>query len=219
MEGYKPDTSVLERMKQVRFVAFVGPTASGKSTLIREVIRAELGCAMVRTTTSRAPRPGEAEGEELAFRSRAEMEARVKRRDYVQVAPILLDHLYATAPEDYSTEAVAMMPVIAAAVPAFRAIPFASFQVLYVLPSSVTVWRERIANHQFTPEQLQKRMHEARLSLHFACSERDIIFVINDSIQDATAVCIRALQQLPIDAEYQARARGLAATLRAQLAG
>lgn len=213
MEEYTPNTEVLERMKQVRFVAFVGPTAAGKSTLIREIINADPIFSMVRSTTSRPPRPSEASKGEFAFRSREEMQARITNKEYVQVAPIVLDHLYATAPEDYSTKGIALMPVVSAAIPAFRKIPFESFCVVYVLPPNDAVWQERIVKHGFDQQHLQKRMQEAARSLQFALCESNVRFVINDSLADATIRCTRIAQGIPLDEHYEARARKLAEEL------
>ena len=184
---YKPNPGVLERLKQVDFVAVVGPTASGKSTLIQAAVRQDPRLHMVRSTTSRLPRPQEIGSGELHFLSRDQMLARIEKGEYVQVAPTVLGDLYATAPEDYYADGVSLMPVVSVAVPVFRSLPLASFRIVYVLPPDYASWQARISSHHFTPEQLQKRLNEAAVSLRFGLDEPACVFLVNDDLEQAVA--------------------------------
>jgi guanylate kinase len=203
---YRPNQAVLDRLKQVDFVAFVGPTASGKSTLIYEICQRDPAFSMVRSTTSRSPRPGEIERDEFHFRTREEMQARINRGEYVQVAPMLLEYLYATAPEDYSTKGIAVMPVVSASIPDFRALPFASFRLLYILPPSYEVWQQRVVQHGFDPAQLGKRLAEARQSLQFALTDTETIFIVNGDLAATADQCIRAARGGQVGNQQTARA-------------
>lgn len=194
MEGYTPNEQVLARLNGVHFVAVVGPTAAGKSTLIREALARNNSLHVVRNNTSRPPRPGEEGGIEYRFHTREEMLERIKRREYVQIAPVVLEHLYATAPEDYSAQGISLLPVLSAAVPVFRSLPFASFRIVYVLPSDFTLWQERIAEHNFSAEQLRKRLKEAADSLNFASTEPDISFVMNGTLADSVNEFVRVVK-------------------------
>lgn len=214
---YRPNPAVLERLKQVHFVAVVGPTASGKSTLIQSAVQRDPGVHMVRNNTSRAPRPHEIGTGEYNFPSRAEMEARIEQGEYVQVAPTVLGDLYATAPEDYAADGVSMLPVISVAVPIFRELPFASFKIVYVLPPDYASWQARISSHHFTPEQLQKRMAEAVVSLKFGLSELDCLFLVNDELEQATSLFGELIHGGPLSAalkKMQREGRELARSLR-----
>src|SRR5690349_300317 len=92
--AYQPALSVLERLKQVDFVAVVGPTAVGKTSAIKAAIQKWPQIHMVPNTTSRAPRAGEQQGVDYYFRTQQEMEERIARGEYVQVAPQLFGYLY-----------------------------------------------------------------------------------------------------------------------------
>jgi guanylate kinase len=184
-ELYRPAPHVLDRLKQVTFVAVVGPTAAGKTTLIREALKREPSIHLVLNNTSRAPRPDEQEGIDFRFETRASMEERIARGEYVQVAPSVFGDLYATAAEDYSLDGVSVLPVLAKAMPVFRQLPFKQVGVIYVLPPDFEAWQQRIVQHSFTADKLATRMAEARQSLQFALDDGDARFVINGDLLTA----------------------------------
>ncbi|MBT8224874.1 MAG: hypothetical protein HKP61_08325, partial [Dactylosporangium sp.] len=181
-ERYRPAPEVLRRLATVDFVAVVGPSAAGKTTLIREATRREPGLRLVLNNTSRDPRPDEREGVDYRFETRRRMEERIHRREYVQVAPSVFGDLYATAAEDYATDGVALLPVLADAMPGFRALPFRSSHTLYVLPATWEAWWPRLMRRQFNAEVLAGRLAEARRSLEFALDDTDARFVLNDDL-------------------------------------
>ncbi|HEU4914324.1 MAG TPA: hypothetical protein VFT16_02865 [Candidatus Saccharimonadales bacterium] len=183
---YQPNQSVLATLPKIIFVAVIGPTAVGKSTLMNAASARCPALHQIISTTSRQPRPGEEDDVDFHFRSRDEMEARIASHEYVQVAPNYTGDLYATAPEDYSTEGIAMMPVIADAMPTFQSLPFKQTRSIFILPPSWEVWQERIKSHGFAPEALEARMREAGRSLRYAIDNEDIVFVLNDDLAKAT---------------------------------
>jgi len=183
---YRPADDVLDRLNQVDFVAVVGPTASGKTTLIKAAMQREPNLHLVLSSVSRKPRPGEQDGVDYFFKTKAEMEARIDKREYVQVAPSVLGNLYASAPEDYAIDGVAVMTPIAQIMPELRALPFRTFRTIFIVPPSWEVWQQRLSRHNFSPKQLKKRLAEAKASLKFALQDAQTRFVINDSLEQAS---------------------------------
>ncbi len=181
MDGnnYRPNPAVLERLKNITFVGVVGPTASGKSTLMKGAMGREPSLHMVRNHTSRAPREGEQDRNEIFFHPRQEMEWRIARGEYVQVAPSIFGDLYATGPDDYSTEGISLLPILADAVPVFRRLPFKESRYVFVLPPNWEIWIQRINNHRFTLDMLERRLQEAEHSLAFAVSDPDIKILVD----------------------------------------
>lgn len=184
-EVYQPSPDVVRRMAQVDFVAVIGPSAVGKTTLIRAATAREFAVRLVLNNTSREPRPDEREGVDYRFRTRAEMEERITRREYVQVAPTVFVDLYATAAEDYPTEGVAVLPVLASTVPAFRSLPFGRMRTVYVLPPDPQTWHTRFERRALANDVLAKRLVEAMESLRFALADDSLVFVINDDLAEA----------------------------------
>jgi guanylate kinase len=185
--GYKPNRAALAHLSSVDFVAIVGPTAAGKTTLIRTAMAANSQVQQVLVTTSRDPRPGEQDGVDYSFRSQVEMHDRMKRGEFVQVAPSILGALYATLPEAYAKDGFSVMAVIVQAIPDFLALPFKRMRQIYILPPSWDVWKRRIDSHNFTPKQLEKRLAEAKISLTYAAVSEDVLYVKNDDLALASA--------------------------------
>jgi len=183
---YTPAAHALGHLKQVDFVAVVGPTAAGKTTLIREAILRDPTLHLVLNNTSRARRSDEKEGVDYRFENRTAMEARIAKGEYAQVAPTLFGDLYATLATDYSSDGVAVLPVLADAIPSFRALPFKSMRSLFVLPPDWGTWQHRVGLHNFPPDKLVKRLAEAHHSLAFALADTDTVFVISRDGPQAT---------------------------------
>jgi guanylate kinase len=182
---YRPNEAVLEKLRGIDFVAIIGPTAVGKTTLINALIGRHPSIQLIVTDVSRPPRPGERDGIDYHFRSRTEMLERIKRREYVNLAPSLAGDLYASHPDSYPEKGVGIMAVWADAVPYFRTLPFASFTQVYVLPPRWETLLVRIAERRFTPDQLKGRLLEIIESLQFATSEQNLAFVVNDDLEQA----------------------------------
>ncbi|HSX32105.1 MAG TPA: hypothetical protein VLF43_02495 [Candidatus Saccharimonadales bacterium] len=185
MDGsnYKPNAAVLERLKSVQFLGVVGPTAAGKSTLIKEAMAREPSFHSVRNHTSRTPREGEQDRSEYMFHPRQEMEWRIANGEYVQVAPSFFGDLYATGPDDYYPEGISVLPILADAVPIFRGLPFQQTTFIFVVPPSWDVWLRRISHHHFTLDKLELRMQEAERSLAYALADPDIKMLIDLDVE------------------------------------
>jgi guanylate kinase len=186
--NYQPTKAVLEHLKQVVFVAVVGPSGVGKTTLMQAALTADPTLHFVLTDVSRPARPGEQDGIDYNFRSREEMTKRAKERAFVQLAVHPSGDLYATRPESYSKEGINIMAVLADVLPIFRGLPFKSFKTIFIVPPSYEIWQARLnASHNLDPEQLAKRLPEAKRSLHFARTDQAVEYVVNDNFNSAKA--------------------------------
>lgn len=183
--NYRPNSAAIERLKAVNFVAVIGPTAAGKTTLLDAVKARNSAIHPVLVTMTRAPRSDEKNDVDNHFRTEQEVLGRIARQEFVQVAPRILGDIYATAPEDYATEGIAVMPVIADAMPTFLALPFKQIRQVIVLPPDAETWQRRISTRNFTPEQKAKRMAEAKRSLLYALDTAEAAYVINRDLENA----------------------------------
>src|SRR5688572_13847829 len=99
--AYTPAPHVSDHLRSVTFVALVGPTAAGKTTLIKQAVAAHPELRMLVSCVSRPPRPDEQDGVDFHFRDKPSMQARTDKGEYVTSVPGASGDIYATAPEDY----------------------------------------------------------------------------------------------------------------------
>lgn len=213
---YQPNQSVLATLPNIIFVSIIGPTAVGKTTLMNAAAARCPALHQVISTMSREPRPGEENDVDVHFRTKEEMQAKVDAQEYVTAITNTTGEIYATAPEDYSAEGIAMMPVLASAMPMFKALPFKAMRTIFILPPSWETWKQRMQSHSFTPDEFEKRMQEAGNSLRYAIDSEDIVFVLNDDLAQATLEFTQAALGASAAAN-QYKCHDLAATLLKEL--
>jgi guanylate kinase len=180
----------------------IGPSGVGKSTLIEH-----LGFSFVPTDTTREPRPGEKDGVDMNFRKDYDqLTADIKAGRFVQMAIFANGELYATKDTSYPMSGIATMPVMADVIPIFRGLGFKETISVFVAPPSYEEWMSRLKKHPVTPEQLKKRLAEARRSLIFALSDNQMHFVLNDNLDEAVRQT-RDLVDGTVDEPREATAR------------
>lgn len=222
MEGtYTPSQEVRDQLAGRHVVVVVGPTGVGKTTLIDAALKCDPAFKLIISDMSRAPRPGERDGVDANFRTREEMLARKARREYVNTTEGLNGaDIYATPPESFPVQGVGIMPLFAEVVPEFRVLPFGSFKTVFILPTNWDVWQERMDKREFDSRQRRDRLLEGVRSLEFAVYDPETILIVNDDLELAEAIFVRALQQGPIPGPLrasQSMAKKLANELLARL--
>ncbi|MCF7686848.1 MAG: guanylate kinase [Cephaloticoccus sp.] len=77
-------------------LVLAGPAGSGKSTLCERLVAAGTGFSRVITTTTRAPRPGEIDGEHYHFLTPVEFDARIAAGEFLEWAWVHGERRYGT---------------------------------------------------------------------------------------------------------------------------
>lgn len=211
-QDYRPSPQALSHLKDVDFVAVVGPTAAGKTTLIKAAIARDPRMHMLVAGTSRAPRPGEKDGADFHYGSPEAMRARAEKGDYVTLILGVSGDLYTTAPEDYPPGKTVLLATLSSAVHDFRKLPYKSFRTIFILPPSYEIWQQRLTQHGFDGPQLQRRLKEAAQSLEFGLHDNTTQFVVNDELGAATEGFLHVARGAAT-AKNQANARALAVHL------
>jgi guanylate kinase len=75
---------------------FSGPSGVGKGTLINHLRKTQKNWVFPPSCTTRAPRPGELDGETYYFITPAEFEARIEKGDFLEYAHVHGDTYYGT---------------------------------------------------------------------------------------------------------------------------
>jgi guanylate kinase len=159
------------------------PSGTGKTTLVERLVRETPGLTMSRSYTSRAPRPGEADGVDYNFISRARFEAMIAGGDLLEYADVF-GNLYGTGlAETERALAGGGDLVLVIDVQGARKVRATGFEHvgIFVLPPSFEVLEERLQRRSKDSEtQIQQRLVVAQQEVA-AVDEYDYV-VINDEV-------------------------------------
>ncbi len=210
--SYRPAQSVIDQIKRVELLIVVGPSGVGKSSLIDRT-----GIKYVPSDTTREPRAGEVDGKDMFFRDDYDnILNELSKGEFVQVAIGPAGDFYATRVDAYPKNGLATMPVVADVVPVFRQLGFKRTYTAFIVPPSYEAWMQRMDSHNLKPDQLNKRLNEAKRSFRFALNDRDTHFILNDDLDIATQQ-IKKLSAGIVDREKEELAKETAHDIYARL--
>lgn len=212
VNDYQPAPDVLKKIGNLSLLIIIGPSGVGKTTLLQNV-----DIPFVPSDMTRPSRPDEQDGRDNYFRSDYDqIISEVKNGRFVQVAISSGGDFYATRESSYPESGAAALPVVADAVPTVRNLGFKETLSVFIVPPSFEEWMSRMKTHELSEEQLSKRLAEAERSLEFALGDKDMHFVLSDTIASATAQAKAILAGNP-DAGIGKAARNKAAELLERL--
>ncbi len=164
------------------------PSGTGKTTLVERLVRDMPGIAMSRSFTSRAPRPGEADGVDYNFISRQRFESMIAAGDLLEHAEVF-GNLYGTGAAETRralTDGADLVLVID--VQGARQVRNASFEHvgIFVLPPSFEILEDRLRRRSKDSEaQIQRRLAVAQEEVSAVC-EYDYV-VVNEDLDSGVA--------------------------------
>jgi guanylate kinase len=180
---------VVEHTKTGRLVVLVGPSAVGKSTVVRCVRERLPELVFSVSATTRAPRPGEVDGRDYRFVTRAEFDTMIEKGELLEWAEI---H---GGLQRSGTPAAPVRAALAAGKPVLvevdlegaRSIRKAMSEAVLVFLAPPS-WDELVARLTArgteSPEVIERRLLTAKIELA-ACDEFDTV-IVNDEV---TAAC------------------------------
>ncbi|WP_026342891.1 guanylate kinase [Nocardia sp. BMG111209] len=172
-----------------RLVVLVGPSAVGKSTVVRCVRERLPELVFSVSATTRAPRPGEVDGRDYRFVTRAEFDTMIEQGDLLEWADIHGGLQRSGTPADPVRTAIAagkhvLIEVDLAGARSIR-ITMPEALLVFLAPPSWDVLVERLTGRGTeSPEVIERRLQTARTELA-ACDEFDTV-IVND---DLTSAC------------------------------
>lgn len=194
LEQYKPDSEVLKILARLRLLLFVAPTATGRDTIIKELLKTGHYYALT-TNTTRQPRTNngtpEKNGREYWFRTEEEMLKLITDGQLVgaavihnqQVSGIGRDQLIAA--EVDGKIAMTDIDVVGADL-IHRLKPDTT--VVFMVPLSFDIWMERLhARGDMSLDELQRRMESAERELSTALKSDYFRFFLNDTLEGTVA--------------------------------
>lgn len=209
VENYRPDQKILVDLADIRVLGTVGPSASGKTTLMKALVNTSSKFRFILDETSRSPRPNELDGKDFLFRTREEILKDLHKGELVQVAIGPNSDLYSTRLSSYPRNGIGVIALVPPAVIEFRSLPFKSFTAAFIVPYKFTVWQQWLAKQakagSWSTEKLRSRLAEAKRSYEFALADKDIRCVLNDDIDKAVNRLLQVTEHQPPADESQTR--------------
>lgn len=160
-----------------------GASGVGKSTVLKQVMEARKDLAFSVSATTRAPRPGEVDGQSYYFITKAQFEEMIARNEFLEY-DAHMDNFYGT-PEGQLEEKLAKGNVI------LDIEPNGAFQVrkrredavlIFIAPPSLEELERRLRSRGDTPEE-QIKLRLARVQWEVEQSRQYNYTVINDQVQ------------------------------------
>jgi guanylate kinase len=183
------DFTQLKRKQTVLF-CLCGPTASGKSSIARALLRQlpQLGLSI--STTTRPPRPGEEDGREYYFIDRAEFQRRVDGGAFIEHAEFS-GNRYGTEHENIDRQEQEGIDLLFdIEIEGVRQLKHRyprRVVTIFVVPPSVHILEERLKlRGAESEEQMQARLKRAEEEIRVLTSPGfSDYFVVNDTLETA----------------------------------
>lgn len=223
LADYRLSEAAKQTLADLRLVLMVGPTSSGRNTIIRELVKTG-GYHFIVSDTTRQPRSNdgvmEQNGVEYWFRTEDEMLKEIQNGDFLEAAIIHNQQVSGISIRELEkarqTDKIAIDEVeIVGADNTHRAKP--DTIIIFSVPPGFEKWMHRLRKRGKMPEdEIHRRLETACLEFDAALVHDYYQFVINDDIDETVAVVDSIARLGHHDQSRQAEARQLVKLLYQQ---
>lgn len=185
------------------------PSGAGKTSLVRALLAADLGVRLSVSFTTRAPRPGEAEGRDYHFVSRERFLEMAGRGDFLESAEVH-GNLYGTSQAWIAEQRAAGRDILLeidwqGAAQVRRLIP--DTVGIFILPPSFEALAQRLRSRDHDPDEvIALRLTGAKEELAHVAEFHYVI--INDVFETAAHDLISVIRAERLKTENQLRRHG-----------
>ena len=162
------------------------PSGGGKTSLVNALLRQDPRLTISVSHTTRAPRPGEIDGEHYHFVSKDDYQKMVENGEFMEHA-VVFDHLYGTSQRSVTSQLKLDRDVILEidwqGARQIKSV-FPACCGIFIIPPSLETLRKRLTGRgQDSQKTIQRRMRDARAEIsHW--NEFDFL-VVNDNFDAA----------------------------------
>ncbi|HSX06377.1 MAG TPA: hypothetical protein VLG92_01505 [Candidatus Saccharimonadia bacterium] len=209
-------------LQGIQLVLLVGPSSSGKNTIISELVKSGRYHTLISDTT-RQPRINngvlEENGREYWFRSEDDILADLKEGSFLEAAIIHNQQVSGISIRELQSAVadhkVAINEIeVVGADHTHQLVPSAQF--LFILPPSFDEWITRMnARGTLPADETKRRLESAVMELTMALEKDYYAFIINDTFLQTTKHVDAVISEHAIDTEGQAHAKAVAQQLLA----
>ena len=177
-------------MKNGKVIIFSAPSGTGKTTIIRELLKNELPLAFSISACTRSPREGETNGKDYYFLSEPEFRNKINEGAFIEWEEVYEGNLYGTfcsEPERiWKSEKHVLFDVDVKGGLKLKEVFGEKALSIFIKPPSLEVLRERLESRSTdSPEVIQKRLDKAAFELSF--SEKFDTVLVNDRLDEAVS--------------------------------
>ncbi len=195
LDTYRPSDLAIKTLSEVRLMLLVGPSASGRNTLVNELVKTGRYYHIVSDTTrekrTKDGIPIEVDGREYWFHSEEEVLTGLKRGEYIEAAIIHNQQVSGCNFRELiaanKANQIAVKDIEPLGAETFHSLNPDSLIIFSVVPS-FDIWMERLHSRgQMAPDELIRRMESAEGELTAALESDYYRFIINDTVEGTTA--------------------------------
>jgi guanylate kinase len=218
---YQLSDEAKQTLQDTQLVLLVGPSSSGRNTIINQLVKSGEYFFVVSDTT-RQPRVNngilEENGREYWFRSEVDVLSDLREGKFLEAAIIHNQQVSGISirelkrAEEQHKIAIDEIEVVGAD-NIHRLVPAAQF--IFVVPPSFDEWITRMnARGELPAAETKRRMESAVMEIDTALDRDYYTFVVNDTFMQATKRVDSIIRGHIVDAEQQAAAKDVARQLR-----
>ncbi|MDR1226109.1 MAG: guanylate kinase [Prevotellaceae bacterium] len=180
-----------------KVIIFSAPSGSGKTTIVRHLLKVMPELEFSISATSRAPRGTEVDGKDYYFLATDEFRSRIKADDFVEWEEVYHGKYYGTLKSEperiWASGKHVLFDVDVHGGISLKKIFGDKALLIFIMPPSVEELRNRlIARSTDAPEVIDERVAKAELELSF--SKHFDRVIINDRLDEATVEAERAIK-------------------------
>jgi guanylate kinase len=223
LKNYKPNIEVIDLLNQLRVVLLVAPAASGRNTVIRNMIMTGKYYYLVSDTT-RQPRVNngvpERDGVEYWFRTEDDMLDSLRRGEYIEAAIIHDQQISGTSIQELRNardqNLVAITDIDIQGCDTIR--DYAEVDNIFVLPPDFDEWMRRMDGRgAMDPQEKKRRLRSAVREISEALNRPYFKLLVNWDLRSTSEQLHEEITQGVFDQVRQDAARHHAHTLLARL--
>lgn len=178
------NTSVQPR----KYIIFSAPSGSGKTTIVREMMKRGFPLEFSVSATSRAPRGEEKNGVDYHFLSLKEFDKKIEKNEFIEWEEVYSGVKYGTPRSEldriFSQGKLPIFDLDVIGGLNLKKLLGEEAMAVFVQVSKIDVLKDRLINRATDSEEsIQKRLDKAEYEMSFA--KQFDVTIINDNLEDA----------------------------------